>query len=550
VSTLESTSVVGSVSAQTEGWNQDTKLIIEDFLGPNSESGSPGDRFGSSVAVTDDGRGIVCGAPKYDSASQPAGSAFSFVSDDGSWNSGGQATTGNSELDYPGDEFGASVAVSNDGQTSVVGSPGDGFGDTEEEQEDGTRGSAYVYFPPSDSDGERQRQKLTADDGVDGDRFGEAVAISGDGSSIIIGSPGDLIDNESAGSAYIFTRQGNEWVQDTKLAKSPTGSTSFGSSVAISNDGNAAIIGDPDDRYNVDGSQASGRAQIYERNNGEWNTPVGGISADGDDQVGESVAIAGDGNTVLIGAPSSGDINGPSSGKVGVFTKENGNWSQDVTFLAAEDGDRDDFFGKSVAISGDGNTALIGASIDEDPNGQAAGSGYVFTLNNGEWSQQAKLAPSDGDRTDGFGGSVSLSDDGTTAVIGAPNDEDPYGEGAGSAYVFSRSVTSESVEIVEPSLTPSEVDGQQNPHTLSFVAQNVSADGTGEEFDDEFEVTFPEGVILNEYSNVDIEVDGESVFSEIEQNDNTLTFSVSPSGGGTTQVSVTMDVTLSLSNSK
>jgi hypothetical protein len=320
--------------------------------------------------------------------------------------------------------------------------------------------------------------------------------------------------------------------------------------VAISYDGNAAIIGDPDDRYNFDGSQASGMAHIYERNNGEWNAPVGGISADGDDQLGESVAMAGDGNTVLIGAPSSGDINGPSSGKAGVVIKENGNWVPDITILAPEDGDRDDFFGKSVAISGDGNTALIGASIDEDPNGQAAGSSYVFTLSDGEWSQQAKLVPNDGDRTDGFGGSVSLSDDGATAVIGAPNDEDPYGEGAGSAYVFSRSVTSESVEIVEPSLTPSKVDGQQNPHTLTFLAQNVSADGVGEEFDDEFEVTFPEDVILDEYSNVNIEIDGEPVFSEVEQNDNTLTFSVSPSGGGTTQVSVTMDVTLSPSNSK
>jgi hypothetical protein len=101
--------------------------------------------------------------------------------------------------------------------------------------------------------------------------------------------------------------------------------------------------------------------------------------------------------------------------------------------------------------------------------------------------------------------------------------------------------TSSSVEIVDPSIDPLEVTDQQGKHTFSFVARNVSADGTGEKFDDEFVVTFPEGVTLEGYSNASIE----SEFSDVEQNNNTLNFSVSPAGGGTTQVSVRMNVTLS-----
>jgi len=110
--------------------------------------------------------------------------------------------------------------------------------------------------------------------------------------------------------------------------------------------------------------------------------------------------------------------------------------------LVAEDGDNDDSFGRSVTLSSDGSTALIGTPGDDDPNGEDAGSAYVFDGSGGSWTQQAKLAPDDGDNGDSFGESVTLSSDGSTALIGADEDEDPNGSGdelfsgAGSAYVF------------------------------------------------------------------------------------------------------------------
>lgn len=104
--------------------------------------------------------------------------------------------------------------------------------------------------------------------------------------------------------------------------------------------------------------------------------------------------------------------------------------------IVPDDGDNGDRFGGSVAVSSDGTTALVGAVNDRDPHGDRAGSAYVFDSSGGSWSQQAKITADDGDSDDEFGNSVALSSDGTTALIGASGDENPNGRTAGSAYIF------------------------------------------------------------------------------------------------------------------
>ena len=96
---------------------------------------------------------------------------------------------------------------------------------------------------------------------------------------------------------------------------------------------------------------------------------------------------------------------------------------------------RDGGIGRPRVVADDGNTAVIGAFGDENPNGRAAGSAYVFTRGSGSWEEQAKLTADDGDRNDLFS-EVGVSGDGSTAIIGAAFDEDPNGRAAGSAYVF------------------------------------------------------------------------------------------------------------------
>ena len=116
---------------------------------------------------------------------------------------------------------------------------------------------------------------------------------------------------------------------------------------------------------------------------------------------------------------------------------DDGDTTAEVPKLTPEDGDSRDVFGASVGVSSDGTTAVIGAPFDEDPNGENAGSAYVFQQEDGAWSEEAKLAPEDGAGGNLFGASVGVSSDGTTAVIGADNDQYQTGEPeAGSAYVF------------------------------------------------------------------------------------------------------------------
>jgi predicted amidohydrolase len=285
-----------------------------------------------------------------------------------------------------------------------------------------------------------QQQKLTATDGDPDDFFGGSVAVSSDGTTALIGANEDEAPNGSAaGSVYVFMQSGGSWSQQQKLTVTDGDSGDlFGESVAVSSDGTTALIGAVADE-NPNGARA-GSVYVFTESEGTWSQQQKLTATDGDsgDLFGGGVAVSSAGTTALIGAFRDEDPNGDNAGSVYVFTESGGTWSQQQK-LTATDGDSRDFFGRSMAVSSNGTTALIGAFGDEDPNGARAGSAYVFTESEGTWSQQQKLTAPDGDRRDFFGGFVAVSSAGTTALIGAPQDEDPNGANAGSAYVFTES---------------------------------------------------------------------------------------------------------------
>ena len=148
--------------------------------------------------------------------------------------------------------------------------------------------------------------------------------------------------------------------------------------------------------------------------------------AQANDYFGGSVAVSGD--TAVIGARYE-DTGGSNAGAAYVFTRSGGSWTQQAKLLAS-DAQSSDYFGVSVAVSGD--TAVIGA-YGEATGGSYAGAVYVFTRSGGAWTQQAKLLASDAQSSDQFGVSVAVSGD--TAVIGARY-EDTGGSDAGAVYVF------------------------------------------------------------------------------------------------------------------
>ncbi|MCK9517380.1 MAG: FG-GAP repeat protein, partial [Ottowia sp.] len=321
---------------------------------------------------------------------------------------------------------GLSLAISADGNTAIVGAYFD-------DDKGDNSGSAYVFTRSGTT--WSQQAKLLASDGAGGDQFGISVTISGDGNTAVVGSRYDDDKGAQSGSAYIFTRSGSTWTEQAKLlANDGAASDNFGVSVAISGDGNTATVGaylDDDKGYN------SGSAYVFTRSGSTWTQQAKLIASDGvdSDYFGYSVAISGDGNTAVIGAYQDDD-KGSNSGSAYVFTRSGITWTQQAKLIAS-DGAASDFFGRSVAISGDGNTAIVGVYQDDD-KGSSSGSAYVFTRSGTTWIQQAKLIASDGAATDEFGQSVAISADGNTAIVGAKNDDDKGGN-SGSAYVFTRS---------------------------------------------------------------------------------------------------------------
>ncbi|WP_246050251.1 T9SS type A sorting domain-containing protein [Neolewinella litorea] len=208
----------------------------------------------------------------------------------------------------------------------------------------------------------------------------------------------------------------------------------FGWSTDIS--GDLAIVGAYQDD---DQGEKAGSAYILGRNAGgtdQWGQVAKLSATDGsaDDYFGFSVAISGD--LAVVGAYYADD-KGDNSGAAYVFARHAGGpdqWGQ-VAKLTAADGAAGDWFGYSVGISGE--QVIIGAMRDDD-NGGNSGAAYLFSRDTGgsdQWGQVAKLTASDARFADSFGWSVAISGD--KAVVGALFDDD-NGTDSGSAYVFAR----------------------------------------------------------------------------------------------------------------
>ena len=199
-------------------------------------------------------------------------------------------------------------------------------------------------------------------------------------------------------------------------------------SVSLSSDGNTALVG----AYLEDaGGSGAGAAYVFTRSNGTWTQQqkIQASDPQASDYFGYSVSLSGDGNAALVGAYLE-DAGGTNAGAAYVFTRSNGTWTQQQK-IQASNPQASDYFGYSVSLSGDGNTALVGAH----PEDTGFGAAYIFTRSNGTWSQNQKIQASDAETYDYFGNSVSLSGDGNTALVGA-HLEDTGGSSAGAAYIF------------------------------------------------------------------------------------------------------------------
>jgi len=318
---------------------------------------------------------------------------------------------------------GVSVAISADGNTAIVGS---NFDDTNNDT-GGSTGAAWI-FTRTNGAWSQQGNKLVGTGAAGQASQGGSVAISADGNTAILGG---AADNDGAGAAWVFTRSNGVWTQQAKLTGSgAAGAANQGVAVAISGDGNTAILGGYFDNAGV------GAAWIFTRSSGAWTQQgqkLAGLGAVGFANQGVAVGLSGDGNTAIVGGDTDNFNNstGLSAGAAWVFTRSSGVWTQQGNKLDGSGAAGQANQGLSVAISSDGNTAIVGGFADNN----YAGAAWIFTRANGVWTQQGnKLAGPGAVGQASQGGSVAISGDGSTAIVGGNGDNNH----AGAAWIFTR----------------------------------------------------------------------------------------------------------------
>jgi len=274
---------------------------------------------------------------------------------------------------------------------------------------------------------------------------GGAVALSADGNTAMVGGSADdstSVNSTTIGAVWFYTRVGAVWTEEGKplIGNGYIPYPDQGSSCALSADGNTAIAGGPGDNGEI------GAAWIYTRSNGTWTQQGPKLTPSdntGNANFGNSVAISADGNTAVIGgyADNTG-INAHNeqtvAGATWIFTRTGSTWSQQGGKLVATGGSSYNRQGTSVGVSADGNTMVT--------SGPGSNSVWIFTRNGTTWSQLGSALPETGVTGNpgngiqaGFGSGVAMSADGNTVVVGDGQNGSFDGPGPGGTWVFTRS---------------------------------------------------------------------------------------------------------------
>jgi hypothetical protein len=369
---------------------------------------------GGSVAVSADGNTAIVGGL---GDNNNAGAAWVWIRSGGVWTQQGGKLVGAGAVGgvLGQAQQGRSVALSADGNTAIVGGVADNNG----------AGAAWVWTR-SGGVWTQQGAKLVGSGAVGQALLGQSAALSADGNTAIVSGSND---NNGAGAAWVYTRSSGVWTQQggKLLGTGAVAAARQGFSVALSSDGNTAIVGG--DKDNSD----TGAAWVYTRSSGVW-TQQGNKLVDteavGAAQQGQSVSLSDDGNTAIVG----GSKDNSDTGAAWVWTRSSGVWTRQGNKLVGSGAVGAAQQGQSVSLSDDGNTAIVGGSKDNSRDGAAWGN----TRSGGVWTQQGNKLVGTGANGDAFqGGSVALSADGNTAIVGGIGDNG----GAGAVWVFTQPPT-------------------------------------------------------------------------------------------------------------
>lgn len=329
-------------------------------------------------------------------------------------------------------EFGRTVTLSADGSTMAVASRQAG------------NGLVQVYTRPTGDWWYRQAVLRPASWSED---FGAALALSADGSTLVLGSPTDDWSATDVGGVEVYVRNGDDWMHEGALRSSSTAAQSrFGASVAISADGNTLAVGAPGHDVLAVGA---GAAFVYKRTDRMWrlDTAVRTFVEEGD-RFGSAVALSGDGTTLAVGAPGEAsstpginsnrmDNRAPNSGATYVFTRATDNWVEQA-YVKPSNPLVSRAFGTALALTQDGAVLAVGAPQESsgatgvngnqfDTSAPGSGAVYVFARTGTAWTQTTYVKAGNTGAGDQFGASVAVAGGGKRLAVGA------FGEdGAGS----------------------------------------------------------------------------------------------------------------------
>ena len=442
-----------SVGNRSNAYTKMTKLF-SDITGIGES-----DRMGTCIAISGDGKVIAASAP-YDESG--AGAVYIFTQNSlGEWQRVQKVSDG--DENFGGYNFSQthsspeSLSLSNDGSILVVGNQFSNQGGVT----DGGMAVIYTKVGATWS----LTQKIFSSDIVASDYFGSGVDVSGDGSTIVVGAPGDNGATSGQGAAYTFEKVGGTWTQLQKLVQSDTlGSGYFGSRVRLSDDGTTLIVGAYGHNEPYSGAaDNTGAAYIFEKGGGTWSQtlklyPTTASGPGGGGEFGHGLDISGDGNVIAVGAPRD-DTTRSNAGMVFIYVKSGGTWSATPTQvitpanLVAVVSD-DYYLGWSIALSQNGEHMVVGAIGDDGPTllgGPAAsdaGAIHLYKRTNGVWTyvkeqrsgQNISTSVSGGAMAFGVGYCVAMSHDGQMYLTGSPHEEQYHVSNVGSVLVYNEKI--------------------------------------------------------------------------------------------------------------
>ncbi|OHD57640.1 MAG: hypothetical protein A2Y33_06280 [Spirochaetes bacterium GWF1_51_8] len=386
--------------------------------------GESEDLFGWDAALNADGSVAVVGALcDFERQSFHHGSAYIYLREGAVWKQAQKLVPpqGPDML-----SFGKSVTVSADGKVIVVGAYGDDY------ENGNDQGSAYVYKKKG---GEWvQIQKLTYSDGgvkkesgfADG-RFGCAVSVSADGKVIMVG---EYYDSFQTGKAYIYRWNGEKYKQETMIsAPGAQAGDEFGYHAALSGDGKTALIGAGFADTGV--SQDTGAAYLFTNSGASWALAQKIVKSDFPEgaYLGRGLGLSFDGSVVVLGASGYSGLNGAAL----VYEKSGTAWNLARMFFYPGEAEG---MGLSIAVSSNGTLFAAGAYRSDNGGLADQGKVYLFRKTPGGWELANKFVAQEGSSGDYFGGSVAISADGKSLMIGEYGDDIGEAKNIGSVWWY------------------------------------------------------------------------------------------------------------------